>query len=438
MHWSNALTPVPMRRVAVVAPADEVPEILLAVAETGLVQLDDPATDTPASDDIAARLERLAFAALRRNDVAAVAGWCPSSDLAALTGRLASLDASVVVLPSPPGIDPPTMLGDATRLGRAFAPLVGTYGVVPYRDLDPAIPAGIAYVAMFGMMFGDAGHGLLLIAAAALLRSGRPHRLAGLRRMWPFLAGGGVAATVFGVLYGEFFGPTGVLPVVWLAPLTDPMRLLGAAVTVGAALLGVAYGLGTVNRWREGGLRAALYASSGIAGATVFLGIAAVVAGALIGVLPLLSAGAAAAVAGLSLAVIGLFAESGGGATGAAQTGVGAFDLVVRLGSNVVSFARLAAFGLTHAALGAVIWQATTASAGAGGLGIVAAVVVFTLGNVVAFALEALIAGVQALRLAYYELFSRLFVAEGRPFHPLLLSPPPSQRVPIHSLERAS
>ena len=44
--------------------------------------------------------------------------------------------------------------------------------------------------------------------------------------------------------------------------------------------------------------------------------------------------------------------------------------------------------------------------------------VVFVVGHVVAFGLEALVAGVQALRLEYYELFSRIFVTEGRPFRP--------------------
>jgi V/A-type H+/Na+-transporting ATPase subunit I len=90
----------------------------------------------------------------------------------------------------------------------------------------------------------------------------------------------------------------------------------------------------------------------------------------------------------------------------------------VRLGSNLVSFARLAAFGLTHAALGYVIWQATTASADRGPLGVIGAVLIFLVGTAVAFALEALVAAVQALRLEYYELFSRIFDIEGQPFLP--------------------
>jgi V/A-type H+-transporting ATPase subunit I len=46
-----------------------------------------------------------------------------------------------------------------------------------------------------------------------------------------------------------------------------------------------------------------------------------------------------------------------------------------------------------------------------------------------AFALEGLVVAVQALRLEYYELFSRLFVGEGRPFKPF--------RVPLISTKEA-
>ncbi len=83
-----------------------------------------------------------------------------------------------------------------------------------------------------------------------------------------------------------------------------------------------------------------------------------------------------------------------------------------------MSFARLAAFGLTHAALGWLVWQATTALGGSGALGLLAAVVVFLIGNAVTFALEGVVAAIQALRLEFYELFSRVFTIEGRPFRP--------------------
>ena len=86
------------------------------------------------------------------------------------------------------------------------------------------------------------------------------------------MAGAGVAATLGGLLYGEFFGPTGVVPTLWLAPLAKPIPLLLAAVGGGRPLLAGAYALGTINRWREGGWPVALYAPSGVAGSSVFLG----------------------------------------------------------------------------------------------------------------------------------------------------------------------
>jgi V/A-type H+-transporting ATPase subunit I len=295
---------------------------------------------------------------------------------------------------------------------------VRTYATVPYADLNPSVLAGLAYVVMFGMMFADAGHGALLLLVALAVRSDRWPRPSRLRPAWLFLAGAGLASTVFGLLYGEFFGPTGVLPVLWLAPLDHPVPLLGAAVVVGCVLLAGAYALGTVNRFREGGWRRAVYAPSGLAGTTVFLGLGLLAGGIYLDLAPLTLLAALLTGAGLLVAFAGLLAAAGGGAAGAAEAAVELVDLVVRLGSNVVSFARLAAFGLTHAALGAVVWQGTTALWGGGLPAALAAVGLFVVGNAVTFALEGLVAAIQALRLEYYELFSRVFEGEGRPFRP--------------------
>jgi V/A-type H+-transporting ATPase subunit I len=99
------------------------------------------------------------------------------------------------------------------------------------------------------------------------------------------------------------------------------------------------------------------------------------------------------------------------------QATVEVVDAVVRVVANVISFTRLAAFGLMHAALAAVVWDATTALWGSA-VGSVLAVLTFVLGNALTFGLEALVAAVQALRLEYYELFSRIFSGEGHRFDP--------------------
>ncbi|MGW3498038.1 V-type ATPase 116kDa subunit family protein [Streptomyces sp. NPDC001020] len=451
MPWSEVVTPVRMRRVALVVPRAALRDILVRIAEAGCVELDrvegavpGPAArrlqrlegraepgETPVLARAApdpdvlerqhslgllageAQLEERAQGAVLRKEAAALAGWCPAAEVPRLARRLAAAGGALVPLRTPPGTDPPTLLPSAS-----FTPLVTTYGTPPYADVDPSWPAGITYVVMFGIMFGDVGHGALLLLGALALRLGRPRRLARFSRLWPFLAGAGLASMLAGAAYGEFFGPTGVLPVLWLSPLSSPGRLLAAAVVFGAGLLAVAHAAGAVNRWREGGPGKALYAVSGCAGLLFLLGLGLSAAGLVLHRSAAAVLGAVSALAGLALVTVGLYRATAGGFAGIAETGVRLFDVVVRAGTNTVSFARLAAFGLTHAALADLVWRGTTGLAGRGAAGAASAVVVFAVGTAASLALEALVAGVQALRLEFYELFSRIFETEGRPFRP--------------------
>ncbi|HEU5355567.1 MAG TPA: V-type ATPase 116kDa subunit family protein [Actinocrinis sp.] len=423
-RWRDSLVPVRMQRIALTAGLDDLRSTLVRTGEVGCVELecDAPSCTAPANPTSEDLVTRYADAATRHEEMAALIGWCPAADVPRLAARLVDVGGAVVPLPCPRGVDPPTLLRDASTAHSAFSPLVRSYGTVPYADLDPTFLAGLTYVLMFGLMFGDAGHGALLIACGLVLRSGRIKPLAGVKRLWPFVVGAGIAGTVCGLLYGEFFGPTGLVPALWLKPLDQPLPLLGYAIALGAALLAVAYGVGTVNRWREGGPGAALYAVSGGAGSALFLGAAISCTGVLVHSTPLESAGAAPATLGIVAAGIGLAAVAPRGPAGGFQVGIGLFDLVTRIGSNVVSFARLAAFGLTHAALGAVIWQGASGLAHRGPIGVGAAVLLFLVGNAAAFALEGLVVSVQAMRLEFYELFSRIFEPEGRPFRPFRLS----------------
>ena len=127
--------------------------------------------------------------------------------------------------------------------------------------------------------------------------------------------------------------------------------------------------------------------------------------------------GALVASAGVLLLGLGFHVEAGRGAAAVTQAAIEVLDAVVRVFANLVSFARLAAFGLMHAALAAVVLGATQELWGsAAGSGL--AVAVFAVGTALTFGLEALVAGVQALRLEYYELFSRIFAGQGHTFAP--------------------
>jgi V/A-type H+-transporting ATPase subunit I len=443
MGWREVAAPVRMQRVALVCPKAVLRDMLVQVADAGVVEIDRATSDAnpgespdsclrAAAPDLGdlerdgrsellageAELRTYADGAVVRDEIAALAGWVPTTELPALTSRLSDVGAGVVPITAPRGVDPPSLLHRGKDLRRSFTALVETYGSVPYADVDPSVLAGIAYVLMFGMMFGDAGHGALLVILGFGMRAGRPRVLARFHKAWPFVVGSGLAAIVFGLLYGEFFGPTGVVPVLWLAPLDQPVTLMAVALGVGAVFLAGAQIVGTVNRWREGGWPLALSAPSGVAGGALLAGLGLIVLGANGRLGWLIVAGALVMAGGVALAYIGFLAAAGRGAAGVTQASVEVFDAVIRVGANLVSFTRLAAFGLTHAALGKIVWDGTAGLWRSGGVLMAAAVIVFVVGNVLAFALEALVAGVQALRLEYYELFSRIFAGQGRPFRP--------------------
>jgi V/A-type H+/Na+-transporting ATPase subunit I len=445
-----------MSRVAIVAPEGCLRDALVTVADAGVVQLVGPLPapegqelealrrlERRSADDgrpgprivlcetDPAELERLerpdllagevelarrADAAVRHGRFAALVGWMPRSEVEGLEARLAAEGAGIVELPRPVWVEPPTLLPEGGP-ARQFRPLVDTYGALRYADVDPTPFAAISFVVMFGMMFGDVGQGLLLAGLGAALSRARHGRMAPFRHLWPFPVAAGLAAAFFGLLYGEFFGPTGVVPTIWVKPTEDPIVLLAAATAVGGALLAVSYGIGIVNRWREGGPAAALTAPSGIAGFLIFLGLGLAAGGWYRDEVALGVLGGALALVGALLLGAGFHAEAGRGAAAATQATVEVVDSLIRVVANVISFARLAAFGLMHAALAEVVWDATTALWG-GVAGSVFAVAVFLVGNALTFSLEALVAAVQALRLEYYELFSRIFAGEGQRFTP--------------------
>jgi V/A-type H+/Na+-transporting ATPase subunit I len=458
--WRDEVIPWAMQRIAIVAPGGGATRaVLVALARAGAVELDagvaaNPGPVGPAGDavektlkasggwspdpviqeatpDVAelvrggcvaellgeAEIERVAATMTSHGPVAAIAGWCPRGRLAQATADLAAAGGALVRVAPRPNALAPTTFGRAGLSG-AFQPLVDTYGTVPYRDLNPSAIAGLAYVAMFGMMFGDVGHGSLLLLLGVLVWSGRPRQLASLRRFGPFLVGAGITSSLFGLAYGEFFGPTQVVPVLWLRPLDHAGTLIALSIGVGGVFIAVSYLLGTVNRWRESGPAAALVDGSGMAGAIVYAGLVLGAAGFYWHHTLLVWTGVTALSVGLVLGFVGCLGRAGPGRGHVVQAIVELFDSTLRIGSNTVSFARLAAFGLTHAALGLVIWSGTVALASKGPVGLIPASLLFLAGNAAAFALEGLVAGVQALRLEYYEMFSRIFIGEGRPFRP--------------------
>jgi V/A-type H+-transporting ATPase subunit I len=265
---------------------------------------------------------------------------------------------------------------------------------------------------MFGMMFGDLGQGAVLAAVGLALHG----RLASARVL---MVSCGVASMVFGVLYGSVFGFEHWLHPVWMSPLGDPLRMLAVAVYWGIGFIVVASLVRIHNLWVAHGPEAALTDAGGVAGLVLYLGAVAglvsVFRGGTFGVLP-----AAAMAIGAAAIFVHAYREGEGPAAERALVAfIETFEALIGFFANTLSFMRVGAFSLNHVALAAAVF----AIAGMlGGAGHVAAIVI---GNVFIMVLEGAIVAIQALRLEYYEGFSRFFSGDGRELRPLLLRSAP-------------
>ena len=89
------------------------------------------------------------------------------------------------------------------------------------------------------------------------------------------------------------------------------------------------------------------------------------------------------------------------------------FEVLLSYFSNTLSFVRIGAFAVSHAAMMEVVLMLAGAENGASPNW-----VVIVLGNLFVCGMEGLIVGIQVLRLQYYEFFSRFYKGGGREFKP--------------------
>ncbi len=366
-----------------------------------------------------------------------LSGWVPAKDAERLRARLqnATEGRAVVDLDRPE--DLPAAARAALRvpilhrnplLLRPFQSLVRLYGTPSYEEVEPTAFFAISFLLMFGLMFGDVGHGFVLCAAGFCLFRFVPRFL----DYGILLMEAGTASMIFGALYGSVFGVETLLPALWLRPIENLSRFMVVAATLGAVLVSTGLILGVVNLWRAGKRETALFSPNGLFGAFLYWVLLVLVVRWLLPekqVLPawvIIALGASAAVLLLLRPLIVRrlprrepHAPSPGW-TGALEASIELVDGIFALFTNTISFVRIAAFAAVHAGISVALFAMvdTLAQVRFGGA---LSVLVLVAGNAVAILLEGLTVSVQVLRLEYYEFFTKFFRGGGEPFRPLML-----------------
>lgn len=349
-----------------------------------------------------------------------ISGYVAAKDFPELEKEL-NAKFAVVIETRAAGEDAPVKLQNNAFTAPA-APITEMYAMPSEQDIDPTPIMSFFYYFFFGLMLSDAGYGLLMILGSLfILKKYKPEEK--MRRNMQLFFYCGISTCFWGVMFGSYFG--NAIPVLSKAlfgkalvippVLFDPMAgsaavtLLIMSLAFGLCQILVGLGANLYNIWRHGDVWEALLGSG--AWILILLGIAGV-AGGMAGVSVLQPVGIGLALFGVAM----LFAN------GIRKKGfIGIFSGLASLyditgyASDLMSFSRLMALGLTTAAMSQVFNQLSTL----GGKGIVGTLVMFVIfiaGHLINFGLNALGAYVHTLRLQYVELFSKFYEGGGKPF----------------------
>ena len=327
------------------------------------------------------------------------------------------------------------------RFLKPFQLLVTNYGVPEYGTIDPTPLVAVAYLLMFGLMFGDAGHGLVLVVLGVL--GARFMRSPTYRRLSRLLVWCGGASVVTGVLFGAYFGYE-LLPPVWFnvhavvaghpqgGAVRNLLDILKMTLYLGITVIGLGLFLNWVNRVRRREWRALVFEKEGLLGGGIYAAgvwIADSFARSSFRSLPNLSAVGPL----LAVALAILFVKYPLDARDARRAGkrgdspaMWVMDWTIELLeifsgylANTLSFMRVAGLGIAHVMLLIAFFQ--IADMVSPGRTTFLSVLILLFGNVLVIALEGLSAGIQSLRLNYYEFFSKYFTPTGSVYRPVSL-----------------
>lgn len=364
-------------------------------------------------------------------------GWVPRDNVERLAERIRDrtggravieiADADSIRKVREGKVEVPVLLKNPSLL-KPFQLLVSGYGMPSYNTIDPTLFVAVTFLIMFGMMFGDVGHGLVLLAAGILLSA----RSMKFRDVGKLVAACGGASIVFGILYGSFFGIEELIPTVWMKPLEGITDLFKVSIGFGVVVVSLGIILNAVNSLRSHSFVEHFFDKSGpLVGIIYWSGIG-------IAVTFMMSSGRLPhplIFFGLFVAPLGLYFLQGpilllarrrrqafpdGVGTYIMEGLVGILEILMGYLANTVSFIRVAAFGLAHAGLFVAVFSLAEVVAAKPG-GAFASWVVLVLGNVVIILLEGLVVTIQALRLEYYEFFSKFFKPSTAEYKPAFM-----------------
>jgi V/A-type H+-transporting ATPase subunit I len=350
-----------------------------------------------------------------------LSGWVPETDVDTVESRLDETPLLPYVCTAAeevPELSPPVKLKNPW-LAKVYEPFVSMYGLPKYGEADPCLFFAITYTLLFGIMFGDVGHGVVLfLAGLVLTRMGN----------WLGRIGCcvGVSATAFGFLYGSVFGFEDILPGFKVMEGSNSTSILALTICGGVLLLLASMIMNIANGIRQRDIEKIFFSANGIAGMTLYLALVFGVVGMLFIGWPLLSNPFYVIFLVILPLLLIFFREplskKLSGDPDWKPESLGMFlaentfemlDVLLPYLTNTLSFLRVGAYAVIHAGMMTVVFALAGESHN---------IVILILGNLFVMVIEALLVGIQVFRLEFYELFGRFYTGGSEAYSPRIIN----------------
>ena len=357
-------------------------------------------------------------------------GWCPVSEKKRVIEELRGFCVAYE-LEAPSEHDDVPILLKNNGFAKNCEWVLGMYAYPKYGTFDPTFVMSIFYFLIFGLMFADAGYGLVLSAVCfAAVRWLHPRE--SMKRFLLMFGYCGISCILFGVLFGSYFGNfplafmenmlgktaeqmprLSILPAeaaniaVLFDPIQNPMAFLLISLGVGALHLIAGMAVKAFLLCREGKPLDALFDI--VTYWILFAGLGVLFISRTVGIW-LTACGVLSIVLTQGRHKKSVAMKIAGGF-------LGLYDLI-NYASDLLSYSRILALGLAAGVIGQVVNILATLKGGTF-IGVLLMLLVFVVGHLLNLVINVLGTFVHTSRWQYIEFFNKFYEEGGTPFRPM-------------------